>query len=347
MISIRNVSKYYVVHKKKVPALKHVNLDVKPKEIFGIIGRSGAGKSTLIRCVNMLERPSEGNILIEGVCLTEMDAAQLREARRQMGMIFQHFNLLQSRNVVENISLPLELAGMSKDKIKARVDDLLSLTELGNHAKQYPSQLSGGQKQRVAIARALAYSPKVLLCDEATSSLDPQSTQSILELLRSINHELGITMLLITHEMDVVKSICHRVGVIHHGEIIEQRKVVELFTDPHTQVAKDMVKASSRMEIPRVIKDMLQASHDKDSGTLIRIAYHGESASQPIIGYLIQQYRININILQGNIETIQDEIVGVMIVEIKGDRANVEKSISFLERNGLHVEILGYVQRDN
>ena len=347
MISIRNVSKYYVVHGKKIPALKHVNLDVKPKEIYGIIGRSGAGKSTLIRCVNMLERPSEGNILIEGVCLTEMDAAQLREARRQMGMIFQHFNLLQSRNVIENISLPLELAGVSKDKIKARVDDLLALTELGNHAKQYPSQLSGGQKQRVAIARALAYSPKVLLCDEATSSLDPQSTLSILDLLRSINHELGITMLLITHEMDVVKSICHRVGVIHHGEIIEQRNVIELFTDPHTQVAKDLVKASSRMEIPRVIKDMLQSSQDKDSGTLIRIAYHGESASQPIIGYLIQQYRININILQGNIETIQDEIVGVMIVEIKGDRANVEKSISFLERNGLHVEILGYVQRNH
>ncbi len=346
MISIRNVSKYYVVNQVKIPALKHINLDVKPKEIFGIIGRSGAGKSTLIRCVNMLEKPSEGNVLIEGTCVTEMHPAQLREARRQMGMIFQHFNLLQSRTVVENIALPLELAGCNKDKIKQRVDELLSLTELGNHAKQYPSQLSGGQKQRVAIARALANSPKVLLCDEATSSLDPQSTLSILDLLRSINHELGITILLITHEMDVVKNLCHRVGVIHQGEIIEQRSVVELFTDPHTQVAKDLVKASSRMEIPRVIKDMLQASHEKDTGTLIRIAYHGESASQPIIGYLIQQYHININILQGNIETIQDEIVGVMIVEIRGDRANVEKSISFLERNGLHVEILGYVQRD-
>ncbi len=328
-------------------ALKHVNLDVKPKEIYGIIGRSGAGKSTLIRCVNMLERPSEGNVLIEGICVTEMGSAQLREARRQMGMIFQHFNLLQSRTVVENIALPLELAGMSTDKIKKRVDELLALTELGNYSKQYPSQLSGGQKQRVAIARALAYSPKVLLCDEATSSLDPQSTMAILELLQSINHELGITILLITHEMDVVKTICHRVGVLHEGEIIEQRNVIELFTDPHTQVSKDLVKASSRMEIPRVIKEMLQTSADHDTGTLIRIAYHGESASQPIIGYLIQQYRININILQGNIETIQDQIVGVMIVEIQGDRVNVEKSISFLERNGLHVEILGYVQRDH
>ncbi|MBS0290499.1 MAG: ATP-binding cassette domain-containing protein [Proteobacteria bacterium] len=347
MISIRNLSKYYTIHHKKVLALKHINLDVKPKEIYGIIGRSGAGKSTLIRCVNMLERPSEGNILIEGHCVTEMNSAQLREARRQMGMIFQHFNLLQSRNVIENIALPLELAGVSSDKIKTRVDDLLALTELGNHAKQYPSQLSGGQKQRVAIARALAYSPKVLLCDEATSSLDPQSTMSILELLSSINHELGITMLLISHEMDVVKTICHRVGVIHQGEIIEQRSVVELFTDPHTQVAKDLVKASSRMEIPRIIKELLQSTADNNTGTLIRIAYHGESASQPIIGYLIQQYRIDINILQGNIETIQDEIVGVLIVEIKGDKANIEKSIHFLERNGLHVEILGYVQRNH
>jgi len=347
MISIRNLSKYYVIHNKKIPALKHINLDVKAKEIYGIIGRSGAGKSTLIRCVNMVERPSEGNVLIEGVCLTEMGPAQLREARRQMGMIFQHFNLLQSRNVTDNIALPLELAGLSSAKIKARVDELLALTELSNHAKQYPRQLSGGQKQRVAIARALAYSPKVLLCDEATSSLDPQSTKAILELLRSINHELGITILLITHEMDVVKTICHRVGVIHEGEIIEQRNVIELFTDPHTQVAKDLVKASSRMEIPRVIKEMLQTCATQDAGTILRIAYHGESASQPIIGYLIQQYRININILQGNIETIQDQIVGVMIVEIRGDRVSVEKSINFLERNGLHVEILGYVQRDH
>jgi D-methionine transport system ATP-binding protein len=347
MISIRNLSKYYKINHQEILALKDINLDVKPQEIFGIIGRSGAGKSTLIRCVNMLERPSSGNILIEGTCITTMDAAQLREARRQMGMIFQHFNLLHSRNVLENIALPLELSGAPKEQIKSRVEELIDLTELSNHAKQYPNQLSGGQKQRVAIARALANSPKVLLCDEATSSLDPQSTHAILELLRSINHELGITILLITHEMDVVKTLCHRVGVIHHGEIIEQSEVIELFTNPKTQVAKDLVKASSRMEVPRVIKEMLQTNANHDSGTILRIAYHGDSASQPIIGYLIQQYRINVNILQGNIETIQDQIVGVMIIEIRGDRVSVEKSIVFLERNGLHVEILGYVQRNS
>jgi len=346
MISIRNLSKYYKTHQLPFYALKNINLDVKPGEIYGIIGRSGAGKSTLIRCVNGLEHPSSGSVLIEGTCITTMSAKELREARRHMGMIFQHFNLLQSRNVSENIALPLELAGTHKKEIQNRVNQLLELTELENHSKQYPSQLSGGQKQRVAIARALANSPKIMLCDEATSSLDPRSTLSILELLRNINHELNITMLLITHEMDVVKSICHRVAVIHSGEIVEQNGVIEIFTNPQTQTTKDLLKASSRMEVPRVIKDLLQANATQDSGTILRIAYHGASASQPIISYLIQQYHIIVNMLQGSIETIQDQIVGVMIVEIKGDRENVDKSIAFLERNGLHVEILGYVQRD-
>lgn len=347
MISIRNLSKYYQMQNQTVAALKNINLEVKSKEIFGIIGRSGAGKSTLIRCVNGLEKPTSGEVLIEGVCLTTMSPAQLREARKQMGMIFQHFNLLSSRTVRENISLALELSHIPKPKIESRVNELLELTELENHHLQYPSQLSGGQKQRVAIARALATSPKVLLSDEGTSSLDPRSTASILELLRNINQELGITILLITHEMDVVKTICDRVAVIDRGEIVEERPVIELFTNPQSMVGQDLVKASSRMEIPRAIKEMLNSNATKDSGTILRIAYHGESASQPIISYLIQQYRIIINILQGYIETIQNQIVGVMIVEVVGDRENVEKSISFLERNGLHVEILGYVQRNS
>jgi D-methionine transport system ATP-binding protein len=346
MISIRNLSKYYKTKYQEIVALKDINLEIKPKEIFGIIGRSGAGKSTLIRCVNGLESPSSGKILIEGTCLTSMNSTQLRNARRQIGMIFQHFNLLQSRNVFENIALPLELVGMPTTQIYNRVNELLTLTHLENHTKQYPHQLSGGQKQRVAIARALANSPKVLLCDEATSSLDPSSTLSILELLRSINYELGITILLITHEMDVVKTICDRVAILHESQIIEECNVIELFTNPKTQVAKDLVRASSRMEIPRPVKEMLQKNATKNSGTILRIAYQGTSASQPILSYLIQQYRIIINILQGYIETIQDQVVGVMIVEVMGDKPNVEKSIQFLEQNGLHVEILGYVQRN-
>lgn len=345
MISIRNLSKYYQVQDQSVPALKHINLEIQAKEIFGIIGRSGAGKSTLIRCVNGLEKPSEGKVLIEGVCLTTMSPLELRDARKQMGMIFQHFNLLATRNVRDNIALPLELCNAPRKTIENRVNQLLALTELENHQFQYPSQLSGGQKQRVAIARALATSPKVLLSDEGTSSLDPRSTSSILALLKNINHELGITIILITHEMDVVKTICDRVAVIDRGEIVEESSVIALFTNPQSMVAKDLVKASSRMEIPSALKNVLQSNATQDSGTILRIAYHGESASEPIISYLIQQYRIIINILQGYIETIQNQIVGVMIVEIRGDKENIDKSIAFLERNGLHVEILGYVQR--
>jgi D-methionine transport system ATP-binding protein len=343
MITIKNLSKYYTVDQQKISALKNINLEVKPNEIFGIIGRSGAGKSTLIRCVNLLEQPSAGSITIDGTNLITMSPAQLREARRHMGMIFQHFNLLQSRNVMENIALPLELANISKAAIATRVNELLALTELQPHAMQYPSQLSGGQKQRVAIARALANSPKILLCDEATSSLDPRSTLSILALLRTIHQELGITILLITHEMDVIKTICDRVAVIDQGEIIEQRSVLELFTDPHSAVAKDLVNASSRMELSATLKILLKEKSSHDTGTVLRIAYKGDSASQPILSQLIQQYHVTINILQGYVESIQNQTVGVMIVEVKGDQQNVQNSIQFLESNNLHVEILGYV----
>lgn len=344
MISIKNLNKEFIHRGQTIRALHNINLDVKPKEIFGIIGRSGAGKSTLIRCVNHLEKPSSGSILIAGKCITTMTPEELRIARRKMGMIFQHFNLLQSRNVFENISLPLELVGLPKAAIKKRVEELLVLTELENHVKQYPSQLSGGQKQRVAIARALANSPDILLSDEATSALDPSSTHRILELLRTINEELGITILLITHEMDVVKTICHRVAVISHGEIVEQGSVISLFTHPRSAVAKMLVQAASRMELPRVFKEKLQTSPNQSTGMIIRIAYVGDATSKPIIGYLIQHYGVTINILQGNIETIQDQIVGTMIVEMRGDDENINKSMQFLEKNELHVEILGYVE---
>lgn len=346
MISVRNLSKNYPLGDHTFAALKNINLNIKAKEIFGIVGRSGAGKSTLIRCINGLEKPTSGSVLIEGYCLTTLSASELRDARKQMGMIFQHFNLLSTRTVRENIALPLEFCGIPKRKIHSRVDELLALVELENHQSQTPRQLSGGQKQRVAIARALATSPKILLCDEGTSSLDPQSTASILELLQNIRQELGLTIFLITHEMDVVKTICDRVAILDKGEIVEESSVIALFTNPQSNIGKDLVKATSRLSIPPAVKDLLKATATHSSGTILRIAYHGESASEPIISYLIQQYQIIINILQGYIETIQQKIVGVMIVEIIGNKENVEKSIDFLERNGLNVEILGYVQRD-
>ena len=343
MISIHDLSKVYGIGIDRIEALKNISLEVKEGEIFGVIGRSGAGKSTLMHCINMLERPNTGTVIVNRLNLTVMGERELRLARRHMGMIFQHFNLLTSRTAYQNISLPLEIAGYSAEEIRLKVSPILEMTEVARFVNQYPSQLSGGQKQRVAIARALANSPKILLCDEATSSLDPRSTQQIFELLKNINQELGITILLITHEMDVVKSICDRVAVLHEGEIIEQRQVLDLFTTPQTQVAKEFVKASSRLEIPRSLRRQLSSKPTDPCGTLLRISYHGETASQPIIGFLIQQYRVIINIIQANIETIQDQTVGIMVVEIRGEGSSVKKAITFLERNGLSVEILGYV----
>lgn len=346
MISIRELSKYYGIGVDRIEALKNIQLDVKAGEIFGIIGRSGAGKSTLIRCVNMLERPSNGTIFVNRLNMTVMGEPELRIARRSIGMIFQHFNLLNCRTVFENISLPLELVGMDPEEIKKRVWQLLELIELKRHAKHYPRQLSGGQKQRVAIARALANSPKVLLCDEATSSLDPRSTQAILELLREINHELNITIMLITHEMDVIKSICSRVAILHDGEIIEQGPVIDVFTAPQTQTAKDFIKTSTRMEIPKSLRRILLPKAEPNSARLLRISYRGDSTSQPIIGYLITQFKLTINIIQANIEVIQDQTIGILVVEVSGDEENFRKGLMFLDRNQLHVEILGYVHRN-
>ncbi|HET9843842.1 MAG TPA: ATP-binding cassette domain-containing protein, partial [Gammaproteobacteria bacterium] len=300
-----------------------------------------------IRCINRLEKPTSGSIVVNRYNITELKENDLRLARRQMGMIFQHFNLLNRRNVFENISLPLELAGYSTNAIREKIEPLIELTELSKHVHKYPKQLSGGQKQRVAIARALAPSPKVLLSDEATSALDPTSTQAIFELLRSINQELGITILLITHEMDVVKAICDRVAIIHDGSIIEQGSVLELFANPKTQHAKEFIKASSRMEAPTSLKEKMRDTPSAKCGTILRISYHGESASQPIIGFLIQKYHITINIIQGNIEIIRGETMGIMIVEITGPKESVQKSIEFLEKNHLRVEILGYVDRNS
>lgn len=345
IISIRNLSKYYGFGTNRVEALKNINLDVKIGEVFGIIGRSGAGKSTLIRCVNMLETPTEGTIYVNKLNLTVMPEIELRRARKQIGMIFQHFNLLDSRTVFENISLPLELIGASKQEIKHRVNQLLDLVELKRHAKHYPSQLSGGQKQRVAIARALATSPKVLLCDEATSALDPRSTQTILELLKSINQELNISIMLITHEMDVVKEICHNVAILHDGEIIEQGNVLDVFTAPQTQVAKDFIKTSSRMDIPKSLRRILKPKPEPGDSRLIRISYKGNATSQPIIGYLISHFKLTINIIQANIETIQDQTVGVLVVEVSGEEENFQQGLKFLHGNQLNVEIIGYVHR--
>lgn len=343
MISIQNVTKTFLAGNKPVKALDNINIEIKQGEIFGIIGRSGAGKSTLIRCVNLLERPDSGMIQVNRQNLTTLSTVELRKARRQIGMIFQHFNLLKSKTVFENIALPMQLNNESKGLIQSRVHELLKLTELSSHKDHYPSQLSGGQKQRVAIARALVHSPKVLLSDEATSALDPRSTQSIFELLKTINKELGITILLITHEMDVVKAICDRVAVIHHGNIIEEQPVLDLFTSPQTQMAKDFVKTAARMDIPRIYKHILHEYPSEKSTQLIRIAYKGNAASEPIITHLIKKFDLSVNIIQANMEVIQDQMLGLLIVELQGKDKKINQGLTFLEESGLIIERLGYV----
>ncbi|MGF7185568.1 D-methionine transport system ATP-binding protein [Desulfitispora alkaliphila] len=242
MIKLEQVSKVYTAKKNTVQALNQVNLSIDKGTIYGIMGLSGAGKSTLIRCINLLEKPNSGRVLIDNCDLTKLDDKALREARKKIGMIFQHFNLLSSRTVYENVAFPLEIAGLSKEEIKTSVDELLSLVGLSEKSSSYPSELSGGQKQRVGIARALANEPKVLLCDEATSALDPETTQSILSLLKDINKKFGLTIVIITHEMHVIKDICDRVAIIDNGHIVEEAAVLKVFTEPQTEVAKKFVK---------------------------------------------------------------------------------------------------------
>lgn len=343
MIEIEHLSKDYKVGNQTVKVIDDINISVAEGEIFGIIGQSGAGKSTLIKCMSLLTKPTTGDVILQGESTCKLPEKNLRLLRQSMGKIFQHFNLLRSRSVEGNIALPMEFAKKPKAVIKKRIDELLNLVNLSNHREKYPDQLSGGQKQRVAIARALATGPKLLLSDEATSALDPTSTEEILALLKDINQKLGLTIILITHEMDVVKSICNNVAVMHEGKVVEQGPVIDIFTNPQNDISKSLVKKTAMLEIPPHIKSMLQKYVQPGASRIIRIAYHGERASQPMISYLIQQYRIVINILQGYIETVQDQPVGVMIVEARGDEDNLNKSIEFLVRNGLHVETLGYV----
>lgn len=357
MITIKDLSKSYATTAPKPGsddpsaasqfALNKINIQVKEGEVFGIIGKSGAGKSTLLKCVNLLTKPTSGEILIDGTSCNGLNEKALRQIRLKMGKIFQHFNLLRSRNVAKNISLPLELLGQNKANIKSRVNELLEITDLSAHANKYPSQLSGGQKQRVAIARAIASNPRILLSDEATSALDPTSTRDVLNLLRTINQELNITIFMITHEMDVAREICDRVAVIDNGEVVEQGSVIDIFLKPKHKTTHELIKKTAMLEVPYYIEKLLQSHGKPNANRILRLAYHGEKASQPIISYLISQYRIVINILQGFIETIQEQPMGVMIVEIRGDDENIEKSIQFFERNGVFVETLGYVKSDN
>jgi len=346
MIELSNVSKTYGSGDSAVHALQNVNLTIPKGTIHGVIGLSGAGKSTLIRCVNLLERPTSGSVLVDGQEMTGLRRRELNHARHRIGMIFQHFNLLTTRTVFDNVALPLELMGEKRSAIKNRVLPLLEMVGLADKAKQYPAQLSGGQKQRVAIARALASKPNVLLCDEATSALDPQTTSSILELLRDINHQLGITILLITHEMEVVKSICHRVSLISDGKLVEDAEVGDFFTAPATQLGRDFLNDFLKLSPPKELLERLEESPSEHTHPVVRLTFSGDAVSTPLISRLARECSVDVSILQAKVESIQDRTLGLMIAELLGSHEQTQQAMSYLEAHQLQVEVLGHVQRN-
>ncbi|GKW48146.1 methionine ABC transporter ATP-binding protein [Halomonas sp. NCCP-2165] len=346
MIKLSNLSKTYGSGPGAVQALKTIDLEVPEGAIHGVIGLSGAGKSTLIRCVNLLERPSTGSVRVDGQELTELSGPALNQARHQIGMIFQHFNLLSSRSVFANVALPLELMGVSKTEIRERVAPLLDLVGLADKRDQYPSQLSGGQKQRVAIARALASRPKVLLCDEATSALDPHTTGAILDLLQDINRRLGLTILLITHEMEVVKRICHRVGLISGGELVEEAEVGDFFTAPRTELGRHFLNDFLELEPPAALVERLEPDPGAHTHPVVRLAFGGDAVATPLISRLARECGIDVSILEAKVESIQERTLGLMIAELIGGAEETARAIAYLETHDLDVEVLGHVQRD-
>ncbi len=340
MITIKELSKIYITPNQKVIALEKVSLSVEKGEIFGIIGLSGAGKSTLIRCINMLERPTEGSIFVDQQEITSLGKGDLRRARQKIGMIFQHFNLLSSRTVFDNVMFPLEIAGVPTNEAKKRTTDLLDLVGLSDKMQAYPGQLSGGQKQRVGIARALANEPKLLLCDEATSALDPQTTDSILKLLRDINRKLNITILLITHDMGVIKEICDRVAVIDNSRIVEVGKVLDIFTNPNTPTSRSFVNSVISSEIPEELLHTSCYENEGKASKLIRVSFVGASAGEPVIFKMIKRFDIDASILYGNVSRIKDTPFGNLALELIGSPHVLQDSIAYLKSRGLEVEVL-------
>ncbi|HOB09605.1 MAG: methionine ABC transporter ATP-binding protein [Limnochordia bacterium] len=338
MIELRNVSKTFITD-HKIQALKDVNLHIPKGEIFGIIGQSGAGKSTLIRCVNGLEKPDTGEVIVDGVNMCKLNPVDLREARKRIGMIFQHFNLLASRTVAGNIAYPLEIAGVKRSAIKERVDELLHLVGLEDKANAYPRQLSGGQKQRVGIARALANRPQVLLCDEATSALDPETTKSVLHLLADINHKMGLTIVLITHEMAVIQEICDQVAVLDNGTIEEIGSVIEILARPRTDAAKRMVQGLISIQIPPELLERPKQSLT-ESCVLLKLKFIGSRVHEPVISGMLRKFSVEANILFGKIDQIKDIPFGVLLVEICGLPDQVEKAIAYMNEQGVETEVV-------
>lgn len=344
-IRFEQVGKTYVGRRgqQAVSALAGIDLAVPAGSILGVIGRSGAGKSTLIRLVNGLERTTSGRILIHGADVTNLTESGWRSQRRRIGMIFQHFNLLSSRTVFDNVALPLEIAGTPRAEIAAKVERLLELVGLADKSERYPAELSGGQKQRVGIARALATDPKVLLCDEATSALDPETTRSILALLRQVNRELGITILLITHEIPVIKEICDRVAVIDDGRIVEEGETFEVFTNPQHPTTASFVETVTGVELPEHLAHRIRKEARAGDSIVLRITFLGENATAPVISRLSAIVGVDVNILAGRIDAIAGQPFGSLLVSVPSRAPESDAVLGALKSLGLKAEVIGHV----
>lgn len=341
MIRFENVSKTFRGNGKQVEAVKEVSLHIKKGEIFGIIGYSGAGKSTLVRCINLLERPDRGRIWIGDTEITVLKGKSLRKQRRKIGMIFQQFHLFASRNVYENVAYPLKHQGLTGQEIKKRVEKLLNLVGLEDKASAYPSHLSGGQKQRAAIARALANEPDILLCDEATSALDPKTTTAILRLLQEVNRKLGVTIVVITHEMQVVKEICGRVAVMEGGSVVEEGEVFDIFSNPHEKITGDFVNnASNLSRIYTYLEEKAEITRLNKGECILRLHYLHKNTSEALVSQISRDFSLNVNIIFGNIELIGENPIGGLVAIVSGSGENIRRAVDFLREKKVGVEVL-------
>lgn len=338
MITIKNVNKQFNTKRGTITALHQINLDIRAGEIFGVIGYSGAGKSTLLRLLNGLELPNTGIIHVADQEISSAKEASLRKVRQEIGMIFQHFNLLWSRTVRDNIAFPLEIAGVKKAERQERVDELIKLVGLEGRADAYPAELSGGQKQRVGIARALANRPKVLLCDEATSALDPETTDAILNLLVDINKRLGITIVLITHEMQVIRKICHRVAVMENGEIVELGDVLQVFKHPQQTITKTFVQQMTETDDTKETASHLLEKYP--NGKIVKLTFIGDMTAQPLMTDFIRSHSLTINILHGSINQTQEGAYGTLFLHIEGTEDEMEAALQYLQTRQIGVEVL-------
>ena len=341
MVELTHISKDFGKGQKQVHAVKDVSLSVGRGEIFGLIGFSGAGKSTLVRCINLLERPTAGNVTVDGKRLTELSPKELRRERKKIGMIFQHFNLMPSRTVAGNVAYPLRGSGLSRKEIADRVQSLLTLVGIADKISAYPGQLSGGQKPRVAIARALANNPSVLLCDEATSALDPQATKAILHLLKHLNETLGITIILITHEMAVVKEICQRAAVMEHGRVVEEGEVFHVFAAPKQEITRRFIHTTSNLQkVEDLIAEHSPVVRLQPGEVIVRLSYLQKNVSEPLISTVSQKFGISLNIIFADITIVQDAPIGGTVAIISGDRGKITEAMEYLIEKNVGVEVI-------